>query len=139
MTTSTPPSTAVPPLCRCLPLPDPPTALVALNDMHAVGACAAVREIGRIVPDHVSVVGIDDINLAALLDPPLTTVRHPIKALSEAAVDLLVNRIEAREHGACASDRFRANACRSRVDRDSAQRPRPVSGNRRLTRSAVNA
>jgi DNA-binding LacI/PurR family transcriptional regulator len=80
-----------------LALADPPSALVALNDMHAVGACAAVREIGRIVPDHVSVVGIDDINLAALLDPPLTTVRHPIKALSEAAVDLLVNRIEARE------------------------------------------
>ena len=78
-------------------MPDPPTALVALNDMHAVGACAAVRELGRIVPDHVSVVGIDDINLAALLDPPLTTVRHPIKALSEAAVDLLVNRIETRE------------------------------------------
>jgi DNA-binding LacI/PurR family transcriptional regulator len=65
--------------------------------MHAVGACAAVREIGGTVPDHVSVVGIDDINLAALLYPPLTTVRHPVKALSEAAVDLLVGRIEARE------------------------------------------
>jgi DNA-binding LacI/PurR family transcriptional regulator len=80
-----------------LALPDPPSALVALNDMHAVGACAAVREIGGTVPDHVSVVGIDDINLAALLYPPLTTVRHPVKALSEAAVDLLVRRIEARE------------------------------------------
>jgi DNA-binding LacI/PurR family transcriptional regulator len=80
-----------------LALPDPPSALVALNDMHAVGACAAVREIGGTVPDHVSVVGIDDINLAALLYPPLTTVRHPVKALSEAAVDLLVGRIKARE------------------------------------------
>jgi DNA-binding LacI/PurR family transcriptional regulator len=80
-----------------LALPDPPSALVALNDMHAVGACAAVREIGRTVPDDISVVGIDDINLAALLYPPLTTVRHPIKALGEAAVDLLVNRIETRE------------------------------------------
>ncbi len=82
-----------------LAAPDPPSALVALNDMHAVGACAAVRDIGRTVPDHVSVVGIDDINLAALLYPPLTTVRHPIKALSEAAVDLLVKRIEGQEHG----------------------------------------
>jgi DNA-binding LacI/PurR family transcriptional regulator len=82
-----------------LTLPRPPTALVALNDMHAVGACAAVREIGAVVPDDVSVVGIDDINLAALLFPSLTTVRHPIDALSEAAVNLLVRRIEARERG----------------------------------------
>ena len=82
-----------------LTLPRPPTALVALNDMHAVGACAAVRQIGGVTPDDVSVVGIDDINLAALLFPPLTTVRHPIDALSEVAVDLLVRRIEARERG----------------------------------------
>jgi DNA-binding LacI/PurR family transcriptional regulator len=82
-----------------LALPDPPSALVALNDMHAVGACAAVREIGRTVPDHISVVGIDDINFAALLDPPLTTIRHPVKPLSEAAVDLVVKRIEGRERG----------------------------------------
>ena len=82
-----------------LTLPDPPSALVALNDMHAVGACAAVREIGCTVPNHVSVVGIDDINLAALLYPPLTTVRHPVKPLSDAAVDLLVKRIEGQERG----------------------------------------
>jgi DNA-binding LacI/PurR family transcriptional regulator len=82
-----------------LALPEPPTALVALNDMHAVGACAAVREIGGSVPGEVSVVGIDDINLAALVYPPLTTVRQPIEELSESAVDLLVNRIQGREKG----------------------------------------
>lgn len=121
-----------------LALPDPPTALVALNDMHAVGACAAVREIGRIVPDHVSVVGIDDINLAALLDPPLTTVRHPIKALSEAAVDLLVNRIEAREHGPSRQIVFEP-ALVVRGSTAAHAKTKTVSGNRRLTRSAVNA
>ena len=67
--------------------------------MHAVGACAAVRDMGRSVPDDVSVVGIDDITLAGLLYPPLTTVRQPIEELSEAAVDLLVKRIEGREAG----------------------------------------
>jgi DNA-binding LacI/PurR family transcriptional regulator len=82
-----------------LKLPKPPSALVALNDMHAVGACAAVRDLGGSVPADVSVVGIDDINLAGLLYPPLTTVRQPIEELSEAAVDLLVQRIEGRETG----------------------------------------
>src|SRR5262249_23631356 len=66
---------------------------IALNDMHALGACAAVRDRNRAVPDDVSVVGIDDIALASLLYPPLTTVHQPIDKLSEAAVDLLVGRL----------------------------------------------
>ena len=76
-----------------LDIPDPPTALVALNDMRAVGACAAVRDRGGSVPDDVSVAGIDDIALASLLYPPLTTVHQPIEELSEAAVDTLVSRL----------------------------------------------
>lgn len=76
-----------------LKLADPPTALVALNDMRAVGACAAVRDRGSSVPDDVSVAGIDDIALASLLYPPLTTVHQPIEKLSAAAVDILVSRL----------------------------------------------
>lgn len=76
-----------------LRLADPPTALVGLNDMHAIGACAAVRDRGGSVPDDVSVAGIDDIALAGFLSPPLTTVHQPIEQLSEAAVELLVNRV----------------------------------------------
>src|SRR5262249_12816709 len=53
-----------------LRLPDPPTGLIALNDMHALGACAAVRDRKGSVPEDVSVVGIDDIALASLLYPP---------------------------------------------------------------------
>ena len=79
-----------------LALANPPTALVGFNDMHAIGACAAVRDRGGRIPDHISVVGIDDITLAALLHPPLTTVRQPIEELSEAAVDLLVRRVSGR-------------------------------------------
>jgi len=76
-----------------LELADPPTALVALNDMRAVGACAAVRDRGGTVPGDISVSGIDDISLASLLYPGLTTVHQPIEKLSEAAVDILVNRL----------------------------------------------
>lgn len=70
------------------------TALVALNDMYALGVCAAVRELGLSVPKDVSVVGIDDIVLAGMFDPPLTTVHHPIGALSLAAVERLISRIQ---------------------------------------------
>jgi DNA-binding LacI/PurR family transcriptional regulator len=76
-----------------LDLRNPPTALVALNDMRAVGACAAIRDRGGSVPEDVSVSGIDDISLASLLYPPLTTVHQPIEELSEVAVDVLVNRL----------------------------------------------
>jgi DNA-binding LacI/PurR family transcriptional regulator len=76
-----------------LRLAEPPTGLVALNDMHAIGAAAAVRDAGGIVPKDVSVVGIDDIPLAGLFSPPLTTVRQPIETLAQAAVDLLVKRL----------------------------------------------
>jgi DNA-binding LacI/PurR family transcriptional regulator len=72
---------------------DPPSGLVALNDMHAIGAAAAVRDAGGSVPADVSVVGIDDIPLAGLFNPTLTTVRQPIETLGEAAVDLLVKRL----------------------------------------------
>src|SRR5262249_10607463 len=74
-------------------LPDPPTGLIALTDGLARGACAAVRDRGGSVPEAVSVVGIDDIALASLLYPPLTTVHQPIDKLSEAAVDLLARRL----------------------------------------------
>ena len=61
--------------------------------MRAVGACAAIRDRGGSVPEDVSVSGIDDISLANLLYPPLTTVHQPIEELSEVAVDILVSRL----------------------------------------------
>jgi DNA-binding LacI/PurR family transcriptional regulator len=72
------------------------TGLVALNDMYAMGACAAVRGLGLSVPEDVSVVGIDDIVLAGIFDPQLTTVHHPIEALSLAAVERLISRLQGK-------------------------------------------
>ena len=72
------------------------SGLVALNDMYALGACAAIRESGRDVPGDVSIVSIDDV-LASLVHPPLTAVHHPIEIICKTAVDRLVRRLQDRD------------------------------------------
>ena len=61
-----------------LELDDPPTAVFAASDQIALGVYEAVRRKGLRVPDDVSVVGFDDLSLAAWASPPLTTVRQPL-------------------------------------------------------------
>lgn len=68
-------------------------AVFVASDVVALGAIGALREAGRRVPDHVSVVGFDDIPLAAYFDPPLTTVRLPAFELGQAAGRALLDRI----------------------------------------------
>lgn len=65
--------------------PTPPTAIFAVNDMTAIGVCRAVRDAGMEVGSDVSVAGFDDIVLAELYSPRLTTVRQPMKEMAEAA------------------------------------------------------
>ena len=60
-------------------------AVFVASDVVALGAIGALREAGRQVPDDVSVIGFDDIPLAAFFDPPLTTVRVPAHELGMAA------------------------------------------------------
>jgi LacI family transcriptional regulator len=67
------------------------TAVFAATDMVAAGVYQALREAGRRVPEDVSVVGYDDIPLAANLYPPLTTVRVPTEELGRTAVRLALN------------------------------------------------
>jgi DNA-binding LacI/PurR family transcriptional regulator len=68
---------------------EPPTAIFALNDRMALGAVRAVAARGMRVPDDLSVVGFDDIALATLVTPTLTTVRQPGYALGGAAAAAL--------------------------------------------------
>jgi LacI family transcriptional regulator len=75
-----------------LDLRDPPTAIFASNDNLAIGAMRAVLERGLRIPDDVSIVGFDDIELAASVFPRLTTVRQPLAELGRTAVSLL-NRL----------------------------------------------
>ena len=66
--------------------PRPPTAIMAINDMTALGVCSGIRALGLTIGRDVSVVGFDDIVLATLCDPPLTTVRQPLADLARLAL-----------------------------------------------------
>ena len=68
-------------------------AVFVASDVVALGAIGALRDAGRRVPEDVSVVGFDDIPLAAYFDPPLTTVRLPAFELGQAAGRALLERI----------------------------------------------
>lgn len=70
------------------------TALVAFNDVSAIGAIRALRESGYEVPRDVSVVGFDDIQAAGFQNPGLTTVRQPLRKMGEAAAETLIARIQ---------------------------------------------
>lgn len=74
-----------------------PTAVVTVNDMIAIGVLSGLSEAGLDVPRDVSVVGLDDIRLAALASPPLTTVRQPLPEMAELAVTRLIERLGDRD------------------------------------------
>jgi DNA-binding LacI/PurR family transcriptional regulator len=72
------------------------TGLVCGSDALALGAIRAVRKLGLDVPRDVSVVGFDDSTYMAVTDPPLTTVRQPVRAMAAAAVSSLVAQLNGR-------------------------------------------
>lgn len=71
----------------------PFTAIFAFNDLSAMGAIVALREVGVDVPGEVSVLGFDDVVGAATNNPPLTTVRQPLQEMGRAAATALLQRI----------------------------------------------
>ena len=73
-----------------------PTAVLAMSDAIAIGAMRSARELGLRVPGDLSVVGFDDIDLAAHVDPARTTVHHPIRPKGADAVRLLLIEVEQR-------------------------------------------
>lgn len=79
--------------------PNPPTAFFAINDMTAIGIYAGVRDLGLSIPEDISVIGFDDINLCRIMNPPISTVRQPLEELMNSAVDLLIGRMEQRNVG----------------------------------------
>jgi LacI family transcriptional regulator len=77
-----------------LSLTEPPTAVFAAADLMAVGAIRAIEEAGLRVPEDVAIVGFDDVQIAPLVNPPLTTVRQDKAAIGAAAAGALVAMID---------------------------------------------
>jgi DNA-binding LacI/PurR family transcriptional regulator len=74
-----------------------PTAVFAANDLMAIGAMRAVDEAGLQVPADISIVGVDDIQVAAFQNPPLTTIHQPFTQLATSGVQLLLNILKGQD------------------------------------------
>jgi LacI family transcriptional regulator len=74
--------------------PEPPTGVFAAADLMAAGALQAIAERGLAAPRDVAVVGFDDIQIAPLLQPSLTTIRQDKQGLGGAAGESLARMIE---------------------------------------------
>lgn len=79
---------------QLLDLPEPPTAVFAGNDVAAVGVYQTLFRAGLRVPQDMSVIGYDNIELTRYLTPPLTTIHQPREDLCLQAVDTLLDRIQ---------------------------------------------
>jgi DNA-binding LacI/PurR family transcriptional regulator len=71
-----------------------PTAVVAANDLTAIGAISEFEAAGLNIPRDISIVGFDDIAFAALTKPALTTVHLPLNELGRRAVEVLIGSLE---------------------------------------------
>lgn len=70
------------------------TAVIGYNDLVALGLMAGLRQLGLDVPGDISVVGVDDIAMASMASPPLSTVRMPKEEAGRAAVETLLKVLE---------------------------------------------
>lgn len=78
---------------------DLPTAVYAISDTLAIGACKAILESGRRIPEDISVAGYDGIDMAYFYSPSITTIRQPIEEMARETVEVLFDVIQnAEEH-----------------------------------------
>jgi LacI family transcriptional regulator len=79
---------------RLLSIPDPPNAIICINDETGFGAMHAVHEAGLIVGRDIAVAGFDGVQDAAFSEPPLTTIDQPVYEIARMLVDMLVRKIK---------------------------------------------
>ncbi|MFP3123640.1 LacI family transcriptional regulator [Ectobacillus funiculus] len=77
----------------------PPTAIIACNDVLAIGTLLGAREKNMKIPENLSITGFGNTLLSKNSNPPLTTVEIPIQSMCSLAVDLLVEEIEKKSKG----------------------------------------
>ena len=76
-----------------------PTAIVAGNDLIAIGAVKALRERGLSVPEDCEVIGFDGIEMAGMMDPGISTMHQPVAEMAEEAVKMLVGMVTGKVSG----------------------------------------
>lgn len=82
---------------KLLQLESPPTAVFVAGDQMAIGAIEAVHEYGLRVPEDISIIGYDDIEMIKYITPKLTTIRQDTDEIGEAAAELLLEQMTAKE------------------------------------------
>jgi LacI family transcriptional regulator len=107
--------------CALLDLPKPPTAIFAGCDGQAMGVYSALRAHGLDIPRDVSVIGFDDIPIASIVTPALTTIRQPLMEMGRVATTMLLHLIAGES-----LDSTRVELTTSLVERDSCAPLRPT-------------
>jgi LacI family transcriptional regulator len=79
-----------------LAMPSPPTAIFAANDTLAIATIDAARDLGVRVPEDLSVIGFDDIPVAALGYVGLTTIRQPLTEIGRVGAQMLIDLLDDR-------------------------------------------
>jgi DNA-binding LacI/PurR family transcriptional regulator len=106
-----------------LALASPPTAVLAANDILAIGAMQAAHQMGLNIPADLSIVGMDDIYPAATTNPPLTTLAKAKYEIGRQAARFLLDRIEGKAPDV---PRRQVIACRL-IERNSTAPPKPAA------------
>jgi LacI family transcriptional regulator len=83
-------------IMQLLSLPQPPTAVLTSNDLSAIGALRAITRVGLRVPQDISVIGFDDIELSRFTQPPLTTIRLSRDELGRKAFTALYEMVSGK-------------------------------------------
>jgi DNA-binding LacI/PurR family transcriptional regulator len=91
------PEAAMQAMDKLLALAHPPTAICCYNDMSALGAMQSIRLHGLRVPEDISVAGFDDLFFASYTQPPLTTVRQPMRRMGQLAMENLFKLMSGEE------------------------------------------
>jgi DNA-binding LacI/PurR family transcriptional regulator len=88
------PTVDLTPLGDYLSSPYRPTAVFAANDQIAIALYRAATSVGLSVPEDLAIVGFDNLDISAHLDPPLTTIAQPFLKIGQTAADMLIRRVE---------------------------------------------
>lgn len=85
---------------KLLQLALPPTAICCATDLLAYGAMAAVNDNAKKVGKDISIIGFDDLEMSAVMNPPLTSIRIPAAQMGERAANMLIDTITGKTSGA---------------------------------------